>query len=197
MAGSVSSPDAKVDRPSEADEEPPEETGLAAPERSDRSVRRFIIGTALLVLVLVGTLVGGTLLTVSHVRASDRRGSDADAVTVGRDVVTRLSSLSAQGIDQQVNDLLAESTGSFRQQLTGTLQLLQSLTGNARFASQGQVTSIGVESNDGRRAVVLATAVSQVSNVQIPQGAQRRYKLVATLQWDGSRWLVDSVEAPA
>jgi Mce-associated membrane protein len=169
-----------------------EQAGDAAGRRDVR----WTVAVVGLAVVLVALLAAGTVLLVERSGTTTRDERRDAAVATARDVMTRLASLRADDLQPQVDALADRSTGPFREQLFGTRSVLGSLAGSARFSSRGSVTSAGLESEDGHLASVLVTATSQVSNAEDPQGRTRTYAQVVTLEYDGTRWLVDGVNAP-
>lgn len=124
-------------------------------------------------------------------QADERR---AEAVQTASRVVTSLTSFSEGTAKQDIDGLLGDATGEFRDQFSRQAELLRSVLSKSRVSSGGRVVEAGVSSIDDHKAVVLIAATATVKNKQAPEGQRRVYRMQVTLQREGDRWLAANLE---
>lgn len=177
-----------------------EETEAAATPQSAEprnTHRRWYRGTVVsgVLGVVAAVLLGFGVLQFLEVRsgyqADDRR---AEAVRVANQVVTTLTSVSQDTAKQDIERLLRDATGPFRDQFARQAELFRSVVTTSRVSSAGQVVEAGVSSMDDETAVVLVAATATVKNKEAPKGQRRVYRMQVTLQRDGDRWLAANLE---
>lgn len=158
------------------------------------SARRWVRLTGGLVVLLLALLVGGSVLFL-HSRADDDRETQRQlALETAKRVATALTTVSAEDGRQKVAAMAAEATGQFEQELTGYASELEGMLAQSGVSASGTVSAAGIERMDDGTAIALVTTATTVSNDQVPEGAQRNYRLEVQLQRVGERWLVSNVE---
>lgn len=156
-------------------------------------VRRWGVLVIVLITVLAGLLVtNGALFSVyqgqSH-HATDR----VTAVRTAERSVLNLVTIDAANAKKQVDKLLEDATGKFRNQLSNFSDIFRAVLKEGKVSSDGTVTGSGVKELTDDRAVVLVSVTGKVSNAEIPKGAKRQYRIEVTLQHDGDSWLVSAM----
>ncbi|MET8430918.1 hypothetical protein [Nocardia sp. NPDC004860] len=170
-------------------EEPDDESATPA-----RTFAAPALGLVVLVVALIALAVA-TVLMFLQVRSTDAHKSrDAAAVAAARQMVVDLTTLSQQAVEPDINRILAETTGSFRDQFTHQADTFRQVLSKGAVDSTGEVTEAGLSSADDDHAEVLVASTSTVKNTDAPDGQQRVYRMKVSLQHVSGAWLVSNVE---
>lgn len=168
------------------DVEADEAASAAAPGR-----RRGLLVGAVGVLAVV--VVAVAWLGVLAERVLDERSDRAEVQRIAEQVATTMTTIGFENADAQIDAILGQATGAFRQQLVDYSAVFRTILQEGKVASTGTVTASAVESLGDGRAVVLVSVASRVTNTQLPDGQVRNYRLAVTLREEAG-WLVDGVE---
>ncbi len=154
---------------------------------------RWAMTVAGLALLLVVLLVGGTLLLLHNNRVSEAAAQRQAATETADRVALGLSTVSSDTARQQLDGLIQDSTGAFRDQISGTAAAFTQLVQMGKVTSRGVVTGVGLEKIEPGTAIALVGVRATVANSQAPQGVQRSHRIAVHLQREGGRWLASNV----
>jgi len=157
-----------------------------------RQRRRLLFGALLCALISVIT-IGVFQLKQGRENSRDA-GLRASAVQVATQVVTDLTSVNSKTVTADMNRLLGETAGAFRDQFTQQERLYSQLLNDSQVSSTGTVVQAGVESIQPGKATVLIAAVAEVKNNAAVDGQHRVYRMRVSLERDGDRWLASNME---
>ncbi|HEY4007734.1 MAG TPA: hypothetical protein VGM60_21475 [Pseudonocardia sp.] len=176
-------------RPAEQAEAGPK--GKAAPGGRPRPKGLVLTGSLVLVLVLLWA--AGALLFLQHRGTEQRNTEERQATAVAQQVATDLTSLNATDAQEKIDSLTRESTGNFRGQIDSYAALVRALLSQNQAGSNGTVSAVGIEKQDGNSASVLVTVTAVVSNSNLPSAQPLSYRLAIQLRRDAGRWLASDV----
>jgi Mce-associated membrane protein len=149
------------------------------------------LGIVVAICVAAAALVVITALLAASLAKGHQATIRGDAaVQTATRVATVLASLDAQNLPQQINQMLEDATGPFRDQIGTTVPVVQAVFNHSKTRSVGKVTAAALEREDGSSATVLLTMDEIVTNIDAPQGKQTRYRWKFDLLRSGNRWLV-------
>lgn len=155
--------------------------------------RRALLFGALL-LALITAIIIGVLQLKQYQDNSRGAALRASAVQVATQVVTHLTSVASKTVTADMNRLLGETAGAFRDQFTQQEKLYSKLLNDSQVSSTGAVVQAGVESIQPGKATVLIAAVAEVRNNAATDGQHRVYRMRVSLERDGDRWLASNME---
>jgi len=139
-------------------------------------------------------------ITIGYFQLKQRQDNSRDAglsvsaIQMATQVVTDLTSVNSKTVTTDMNRLLAETTGAFRDQFTQQEKLYSQLLNDSQVSSTGTVVQAGVESIQPGKATVLIAAVAEAKNNAAPDGQHRVYRMRVSLERDGDRWLASNME---
>lgn len=157
-----------------------------------RQRRALLLGALLLALITAITI--GVLQLKQYQDNSRGAALRASAVQVATQVVTHLTSVTSKTATADMNRLLGETAGAFRDQFTQQEKLYSKLLNDSQVSSTGTVVQAGVESIQPGKATVLIAAVAEVRNNAATDGQHRVYRMRVSLERDGDRWLASNME---
>ncbi|MDT7679592.1 MAG: Mce-associated rane protein [Pseudonocardiales bacterium] len=157
-----------------------------------RQRRALLLGALLLALITAITI--GVLQLKQYQDNSRGAALRASAVQVATQVVTHLTSVTSKTVTADMNRLLGETAGAFRDQFTQQEKLYSKLLNDSQVSSTGAVVQAGVESIQPGKATVLIAAVAEVRNNAATDGQHRVYRMRVSLERDGDRWLASNME---
>ena len=179
--------------PAPQDSEPTSSQSASAGwRRILRQRRRLLLGALLFALIAAITI--GVFQLKQHQDNSRDAALSASAVQVATQLVTDLTSVTSKTVTADMNRLLGESTGAFRDQFTQQEKLYSQLLNDSQVSSTGTVVQAGVESIQTGKATVLIAAVAEVKNNAAPEGLHRVYRMRVSLERHGDRWLASNME---
>lgn len=157
-------------------------------------VRRWLTVLGALLAALVVVLAGVVALAL-HKRSADAIEAQRPAVLSSAErFAVALSSLSSEGDKSGMDGLKELSTEAYKITLNGQAAALHLVFQVGDVRSQGRVVVNGIERIDRRAAVTLTSVETQVSDLKVPQGEVRKYRLAITLERNDDRWLVSAVD---
>lgn len=167
----------------------------AGPARNPRrKVSRPRPLVAALSLLLVVLLAAGVTLFVHYQKVSAAEASKMAALNTARTVATSLTTITPDNAVGQIDALAKQSTGSFKDQITGYSAMFQAVLKQGNVASRGTITAAGIEKMEGDAASALVTVSALITSGQVPQGQPRVYRLLVSLQRSGDQWLASNVD---
>ncbi len=159
-----------------------------------RRPTRWTMLVAGLSALLVALLVGAVVMLVHNHGVGQRAEQRLAALAAAQKVATDMTTISAENGGQQIETLIQESTGAFRDQISGDSATFQAALKSGNVASTGVVTAAGVDRLEADTASVLVVVTAMVSDAQTPQGAMHTYRLSVQLQQVDDRWLISGLE---
>lgn len=169
----------------------PNDSGYDRPEPLSRRARITITVLALATAVLVA------LGVVYWVQVSDNAQRDDDRAAVldlaGRQAVA-LTTVNPDNVKEQMELLLANSTGNFRRQFDAASPTFAKVVADGKVHSKGRVAAAGVVSLSGAKAQVLVALNSTVRNTETDKDEPRNYRLRVDLEKEADRWLVSNMQ---
>jgi Mce-associated membrane protein len=182
---------------------------LSSSARLVRPLRRLLAGRAdargrglVRARSLSAGLVAATVLTTAaavwlSVRVYEQRQTDQrrqDVLAAARQSALNFTSLDYQHYDRDSGNVLKGATGDFKEQFAAQTAELTKLVAQNKSVSEGQVLEAGIVRADERSARVQVVADSKVTNVAVPGGEARTYRLQLDLVLENGRWLTSDVE---
>jgi Mce-associated membrane protein len=148
---------------------------------------------ALIVATVVTTVsaVWLALQVYEHRETEQRR---QDILAAARQSALNFTSLDYRHYERDSAHVLEGATGEFKEQFAGQTEELTKLVARNKSVSEGQVLEAGLVRSDEDSARVLVVADSKVSNVAVPEGESRTYRLQLDLVLEDGRWLTSAVE---
>jgi Mce-associated membrane protein len=155
-------------------------------------LRRPGLLTLLVVVALV--LAGGTgWLGLQLRRHADWNTRSKAAEAVSDTVVGLLWTVSPNTSQDVFAELLANSTGSLKSQMSQSAGTFQQVLAAQKVSSAGSIVQTGVNRLHGRTASVLV-AVNATITDSAGRASIRQYRMRAAVQKVGPRWLVSDLE---
>ncbi|MFF3572712.1 hypothetical protein ACFYXQ_33580 [Nocardia jiangxiensis] len=164
--------------------------------RSKRSRRpgTAIIALVVLVVAVIALTTVTAVMLVDNRAISAHKQRDAAVLAAARRMVVDLTTLNRTSVEPDITRILAETTGSFRDQFTHQADTFRQVIGKGAVTSTGSVVESGLISADDGQAQVLVASTSTVQNSDAPNGQQRVYRMKVSVQHVGDEWLVSNVE---
>jgi Mce-associated membrane protein len=147
----------------------------------------LVAGLMAVVVALAVFCVLWTAGVRGHDAADDRRNA------VAMSDLVNLSGKDQASAEEQLNALLAVSTGSFRSQFATDVPAEAKLFVQAKAVSVGKIDAVGINSLSRKTATATVAAEAKITNSQSPQGKTTYYKMTVALAYQKGRWLVSSV----
>jgi Mce-associated membrane protein len=152
--------------------------------------------------LLPAGLVTATVLTTTaavwlSVQVYEQRQADQrrqDILAAARQSALNFTSLDYRHYDRDSGNVLKGATGDFKEQFAAQTAELTKLVAQNKSVSEGQVLEAGIVRSDERSARVQVVADSKVTNVAVPKGEARTYRLQLDLVLENGRWLTSDVE---
>jgi Mce-associated membrane protein len=172
------------ERPDE--EKAPEAGGRRAPSR----ILLAWVLSVLLVLALAGTAVAAIAL-----RGQDSREEGRTAMTrAGRQMAVDFMTYKYQTWDADVQRVLANATGPFKQQFSSTAASLKTQVVQNKASSQGEVLEAGIISMDSDSGQLLIVVDAAIANTSAPNGQLRHLRVKLDMVREGDRWLTADLQ---
>lgn len=176
------------------------DTETAEPETGTagrRHRRRPRWGTVAVALALLGTLafaLGGGYIVWQHRDAEQHRHQSAEYAAAARQIVFTLMSIDAAKAEENVAQILDNSTGQFHDEFSGAADDFVKLARDGQVVTDVNVKAAAVESMTADSADVLVTATSTVTNAAGADKQPRMWRLSVTVVRDGDRLKMSKME---
>ena len=145
-------------------------------------------------------LCTGALLVASghmiwqHRRAVHEQQLTAEYAAAGRQSVVTLMSLDFNKAQEDVNRILDNSTGTFRDDFKNQAAIFAKEAQDSKVVAEVTVNFVAVESMTKDSATVLVSATSRVTNAAGAKQEPRSWRLSVNLQREGGRVKMAKVE---
>lgn len=160
----------------------------------DRGPVRARLLSAGLVTATVLTTTAAVWLSVQVYEQRQAEQRRQDILAAARQSALNFTSLDYQHYDRDSGNVLKGATGDFKEQFAAQTAELTKLVAQNKSVSEGQVLEAGIVRSDERSARVQVVADSKVTNVAVPKGEARTYRLQLDLVLENGRWLTSDVE---
>jgi Mce-associated membrane protein len=161
-----------------------------------RRPRLATLAASLAVIVIVALLAASVYMVLEHRSASQRRQRAAEFAAAARQGVVTLTSLDFNHAKDGVQNIIDDSTGSFRDDFQKMAGDFTKVVEQSQVVERGTVQAVAVDldsmTNDS--AVVLVASTSEVTNAAGAKQDPRSFRLIVTLTRDGGQLKMSKVE---
>jgi Mce-associated membrane protein len=181
----------------EAEDDADVEASVEQPVRSRRrslgQILKFV--AAILAVLCTGALVALSMIMVSqHRDANKEQRLSAEYSAAARQSVVTLMSLDFNKAQEDVQRIIDNSTGQFRDDFKNQAEDFVKVAQDAKVITEVTVNATAVESMTDDSAVVLVAASSRVTNSAGANQEPRSWRLSVDLQRDGGQVKMSKVE---
>lgn len=152
------------------------------------------LGVAVVALCTGALVVVSGLMMWEHRRAVHEQKLSAEYAAAGRQSVVTLMSLDFNKAQDDVNRILDNSTGTFRDDFKNQVATFVKTAQDAKVVAEVAVNFAAVESMTNDSATILVSATSRVSNSAGARQEPQSWRLSVDLQRDGGRIKLAKVE---
>jgi len=159
-------------------------------------MRRLVIVSAfaLCTLTTIGAGAASAWMLSQHHGVLARQHRAAEFTAAARQGVVTFMSMDHDHARQSVQRIIDNSTGDLRADMTQHADDFTALVQDSKIVTTAEVNATALQSMTNDSAVVLATAISHVSNAGGPDSAPREWRLRVTLQRDRGQLKIGKVE---
>jgi Mce-associated membrane protein len=184
----------------EADKEPVDPAGEAS--AVDRKRRRLrvprvpwkAVAVTLVILGICACLVLSGLMIRHHRQAEARDKRIAEFSAAARQSVVTLMSLDFNRAPEDVQRIIDNSTGQFKQDFESQKDDFTKVTQSSKVVTDATVNATAVDSMSGDSAVVLVAVTSHVTNSAGAKQEPRSWRLLVSLAREGAQIKMSKVE---
>jgi Mce-associated membrane protein len=164
-----------------------------------RRWRRFRLSTTaaiLAVIVVLASLAASIYMLWEHRNASQQHQRVAEFTAAARQGVVTLTSLDFNHAKQDVQRVIDNSTGTFRDDFQKTADDFTKVVEQSQVVEQGtvQAAAVDLDSMTDDSAVVLVASTSEVTNAAGAKQDPRKFRLIVTVTRDGDQLKMSKVE---
>jgi Mce-associated membrane protein len=186
-----------ADESSESDEPEPAEApdGKEAPATLSARRRwtyRALVGSA--VVVFVAAVGLSAFLGWQHKQHNDVTNAGNAALDTAKSYAIALTSIDANGIDDNFAQVLNGATGQFKDMYSQSATQLRQVLVDNKATSKGTVVDAAVKSASKDRVEVLLFIDQAITNVANPDPRLDRSRIDMTMELVDGRWLASNVE---
>ncbi|HLR98858.1 MAG TPA: hypothetical protein VK069_04615 [Mycolicibacillus parakoreensis] len=172
-----------------------------APRRARRLHRiarplRWVAAT-LAVLATGGLIAAAVMILIDHHGVQQRERVHAEYAAAARQGVVTLMSLNYETVEDDVQDILDNTTGDFRQDFADHAEDFTKVAREAKTVTEATATVAGVESSSDTDAVVLVAAETKVTNTAGAKDEPRSWRLSVHLTREGDQIKMSKVDFAA
>ncbi|WP_163728385.1 hypothetical protein [Mycolicibacterium psychrotolerans] len=184
---------------SDAIEEPEETAPVAAGGGAPRRrpgwprVARYL-AAALGVLATCALIVATVFMVIQHRSAVHDEQQRSEFSAAGRQAVVNLMSLDFNNAQENVNRIIDNSTGQFRDDFKNTAADFVKIAKESKVVTDVSVNASAVDSMSGDTADVLVAATSRVTNSSGAKDQPRSWRLLVSLVREGDQIKMSKVE---
>jgi Mce-associated membrane protein len=183
-----------------ADDEPDVVPDPAADEPAwYRRWRRLPLSTTaaiLAVIVILSSLTVSMLMLWAHRNVSQQHQRAAEFTAAARQGVVTLTSLDFNHAKQDVQRVIDNSTGTFKDDFQKTADDFTKVVEQSEVVESGtvQAAAVDLDSMTNDSAVVLVASTSEVTNAAGAKQDPRKFRLIVTVARDGDQLKMSKVE---
>lgn len=167
-------------------------TGMSSAGRVP-SVRPRLVWCVVVALLLATAALGATRgrtwwqeRQVGHANAA--------ALAAGRQLAVNFTTVDYRTVDADSARVKAEATGGFLASYSQSLKDLRSLVVTNKTVSRVERAEAALVSGDRDSAQVIVGLVAPTSNVSVPAGETKTYRMKLSLRAVGGSWKVENLE---
>lgn len=168
----------------------------ADPVRRSRKVTGIVKYAAVIVAVLGIAALASTSawIVVKHQQAEQRRDLSAQFSAAARQGVVSLMSLDFNRAQQDVQRIIDNSTGQFREDFQSQAEEFAKVAESSKVVTEANVTATAVQTMTDDTADVLVAAASTITNAQGAKEDPRSWRLIVSVHRDGDQIKMAKVE---
>jgi Mce-associated membrane protein len=159
-----------------------------------RLPRRSTAAVGVAILLIAASLGASGYITWQHRHAVQERQRTAEFAAAARQGVVTLTSLDFNRAKDDVQRVIDNSTGSFRDDFQSRADDFRTVVEQSKVITQGTVNATAVASMTADSAVVLVAATSQVTSAAGAKQEPRSWRLSVTMARDGGQLKMSRVE---
>jgi Mce-associated membrane protein len=161
------------------------------------SFPRLLVGllTAAAVLLVVASVVLALVVHSHRVARSDLAQAREAALVASRQAILDLDALSADTIDADLARVVADATGTFKEQFTKSQATLKQLVVSRKTSSSGVIRAAAVVRSDTDTASVLVAVDRTVVDSTNKDGVVQNDRWKVSLEKHEGHWLVSDLAA--
>lgn len=154
------------------------------------------LAASLAVLIILAALAGSGYLLKEHYDAVGRRQRAAEFAAAARQGVVTLLSVDFNNAKQNVQQVLDNATGTFKDEYLKTADDFVKVVEQAKVVSHGTVdqAAVDLDKMTDDTAVVLVVSRSEITNVAGAKQDPRSYRMVVTIARDRGQLKLSKVE---
>ncbi|WP_158166829.1 hypothetical protein [Mycolicibacterium smegmatis] len=152
------------------------------------------VAAAVALLCTAALLTVGGYLTWDHRKTVHSERMRAEYTAAARQVAVSLMSIDHNNANGDVQRIIDNSTGEFRDEFTRASEDFVRLAKDAKVTTEATATAAAVESMTDDAAVVLVTVSSTVTNAEGAKDSPRNWRLSVDLRRDGDQIKMAKVE---
>jgi Mce-associated membrane protein len=152
------------------------------------------LGVVVVALCTGALLVASGLMIWQHRRAVHEQELNVEYAAAGRQIVVTLMSLDFNKVQEEVNRILDNSTGTFRDDFKNQAAIFAKQAQDAKVVAEVTADFVAVASMTNVSATVLVSATSRVTNAAGAKQEPRLWRLSVDLQREDGRIKLAKVE---
>jgi Mce-associated membrane protein len=153
-----------------------------------------VVAASLTVLIIAALVTCSVLMFIGHKHALAEQQRRAEFAAAARQGVVTLMSLDYNRAKEDVQRIIDNSTGQFKQDFQNTADDFIKVATDSKAVTETNVTATGVESMTNDTAVVIVAATSRVTNAAGAKQEPRAWRLSVNLARDGGQIKMAKVE---
>ncbi|MED5810826.1 DUF3329 domain-containing protein [Mycolicibacterium sp. 050232] len=166
--------------------------GASPPAKTRRWVRDLVVIG--LTLVFVGLAGAAGFFGWQYKQQRDVAAAGEAALAAAQQFATALTSINTNAIDNDFQQVIAGSTGDFKDTYSQSAGQLRQVLIDNKAASKGSVTDAAIKSASKDQVDVLLFVDQQISNTARPEPREDRSRVAVTMKLVDGRWLASHVE---
>ena len=166
------------------------------PAHRNRKLTSIVKYAAVILAVLGIAALASTSawIVVKHQQAEQRRDLSAQFSAAARQGVVSLMSLDFNRAQQDVQRIIDNSTGQFREDFQGQAEEFAKVAESSKVVTEANVTATAVQTMTDDTAEVLVAAASTITNAQGAKEDPRSWRLIVSVARDGDQIKMAKVE---
>ncbi|OBC01079.1 hypothetical protein A5784_02395 [Mycobacterium sp. 852013-50091_SCH5140682] len=171
-------------------------------EESPRRLRRLhiprlfwkVLASCLAIIAICALLGASGFMIWKHGQADHRRALTAEFTAAARQSVVTLMSLDFNHVQDDVKNILSNSTGDFKKDFEAQQNDFIKLAQQSKVVTESTVNAAAVDTMTDDNAVVLVAATTRVTNTAGAQQQPRSWRVAVSLTREGGQIKLAKVE---
>lgn len=171
-------------------------------EESPRRLRRLhiprlfwkVLASCLAIIAICALLGACGFMIWKHGQADHRRALTAEFTAAARQTVVTLMSLDFNHVQDDVKNILNNSTGDFKKDFEAQQNDFMKLAQQSKVVTESTVNAAAVDTMSDDNAVVLVAATTRVTNTAGAQQQPRSWRVAVSLTREGGQIKLAKVE---